>query len=650
MFNNLKLGQKIGLGFATLMVFLSIIVMMSIFTLNKADLGIESYSRLSEVSDFSYHIRNKLIEVKEDTRAYLLSNSDTDIQRYNKHISELDKALQMHLPSFDMKNAKVLNDISNKLHQYDEIFSDVINQTKQRSDVLNGVLEPSGEHMFSTMRQLAVKAYDYGDTDSAYRASLVQEKLLSSRINVLKFLQSSSDENYDIALKDMQELKGEAMALKNLLTEDSLKGLLTQYHTSHKSYLQAMSLIQQAEVARKELIQVRLKGLETEIEKDILEIQSTVNDSKRTTELALKSTTKQSIQFTTAISFIAILIGTVLAYLMTISITKPILKAIDAADKLSQGDLSGCSDESSVRKDEVGTLLNAINVTTIRLRSMVSTIAEAGKELNQTSSVMINLTEKYSNSIQRQEQETDSVATAMTEMTATVKDVAQNTLMAEQTASEARERATKGYIIAKETTQIINKLAQSVGDSAEKLSVVEVESGDIGNILNVIYEVAEQTNLLALNAAIEAARAGEHGRGFAVVADEVRLLAQRTRESITQIHTITEKLQHGIQDAVQAMNNGKTQTVSSVEQVSLMGDALSAIEESVSVISDMNTQIASASGQQSIVADRVGEHMKSVGEIARRNTNTIMDINSLCSDVGSLSIQLSKLISQFKLS
>ena len=138
MFNNLKLGQKIGLGFATFMVFLSIIVMMSIFTLNKADLGIESYSRLSEVSDFSYHIRNKLIEVKEDTRAYLLSNSDTDIQRYNKHISELDKALQMHLPSFDMKNAKVLNDISNKLYQYDEIFSDVMKEDEYGGKV-NGI-------------------------------------------------------------------------------------------------------------------------------------------------------------------------------------------------------------------------------------------------------------------------------------------------------------------------------------------------------------------------------------------------------------------------------------------------------------------------------------------------------------------------------
>ncbi len=649
MFNNLKLGQKIGLGFAILMVFLSMVMLINIFALSNANTGIESYSRQSNTLEFSYHIRNKLFEVKEKAQAYLLSNSDVDIQDYNQHISDLEQALQGHLSSFDFNNAQVLEHISKQLSHYDAIFSEVVQLTTKRSKILLESLEPNGEKMLSTMNLLAKKAYDAGDVKSAYHASHVQEKLLSTRLYVIKFLHSSSEENYGIALKNMQALQREVMELEALLTDSSLHTLLMQYHGSHKAYLDAMGMIQQVEMVRKELIEVQLKGAEAEIEKDAMRIQSSANDNKKATELELKSATDQSIQFSIIIAIAAVVTSGVLAYMITTSITKPVLEAIEAAQKLSQGDLSVTFDRfDATRKDEIGVLLGAISLTALKLREMVGTITQAGKELNLASSEMIRLTEKSSDSIQTQEQETESVATAMAEMTATVKDVAQNTLNAEQAAEEARQKASEGNSLAKETVRTINLLAESVINSADKLAVVESDSDDIGDILNVIREVADQTNLLALNAAIEAARAGEQGRGFAVVADEVRNLAQRTQESIAQIHTIIEKLQNGIQETVLAMNSGKEQTLSSVDQIGTTGQALGAIEDSVLVISDMNSQIASASGQQSSVAESISENIESVQEIARVNTATIVEINSLSTDIDRLSENLSKLINQFK--
>lgn len=649
MFNNLKLGQKIGLGFAILMVFLSMVMLINIFALSNANTGIESYSRQSNTLEFSYHIRNKLFEVKEKAQAYLLSNSDVDIQDYNQHISDLEQALQSHLSSFDSNNAQVLEHISKQLSRYDAIFSEVVQLTIKRSKILLESLEPNGEKMLSTMNLLAKKAYDAGDVKSAYYASHVQEKLLSTRLYVMKFLHSSSEENYGIALENMQELQREVMELEALLTDSSLHTLLMQYHGSHKAYLDAMGMIQQVEIVRKELIEVQLKGAEAEIEKDAMRIQSSANDNKKATELELKSATDQSIQFSIIIAIAAVVTSGVLAYKITTSITKPVLEAIEAAQKLSHGDLSVTFDQfDNTRKDEIGTLLGAISLTALKLREMVGTITQAGKELNLASSEMIRLTEKSSYSIQTQEQETESVATAMAEMTATVKDVAQNTLNAEQAAEEARQKASEGNSLAKETVCTINLLAESVINSADKLAVVESDSDDIGDILNVIREVADQTNLLALNAAIEAARAGEQGRSFAVVADEVRNLAQRTQESIAQIHTIIEKLQNGIQETVLAMNSGKEQTLSSVDQIGTTGQALGAIEDSVLVISDMNSQIASASGQQSSVAESISENIESVREIARVNTATIVEINSLSTDIDRLSENLSKLINQFK--
>jgi methyl-accepting chemotaxis protein len=649
MLNNLKLGQKIGLGFAILMVFLSMVMLINIFALSNANTGIESYSRQSNTLEFSYHIRNKLFEVREKAQAYLLSNSDVDIQDYNQHISDLEQALKGHLSSFDSNNAQVLEHISKQLSHYDAIFSEVVQLTTKRSKILLESLEPNGEKMLGTMNLLAKKAYDAGDVKSAYHASHVQEKLLSTRLYVMKFLHSSSEENYGIALENMQALQREVMELEALLTDSSLHTLLMQYHGSHKAYLDAMEMIQQVEIVRKELVEVQLKGAEAEIEKDAMRIQSSANENKKATELELKSATDQSIQFSIIIAIAAVVTSGVLAYKITTSITKPVLEAIEAAQKLSHGDLSVTFDQfDNTRKDEIGALLGAISLTALKLREMVGTITQAGKELNLASSEMIRLTEKSSDSIQTQEQETESVATAMAEMTATVKDVAQNTLNAEQAAEEARQKASEGNSLAKETVRTINLLAESVINSADKLAVVESDSDDIGDILNVIREVADQTNLLALNAAIEAARAGEQGRGFAVVADEVRNLAQRTQESIAQIHTIIEKLQNGIQESVLAMNSGKEQTLSSVDQIGTTGQALGAIEDSVLVISDMNSQIASASGQQSSVAESISENIESVREIARVNTATIVEINSLSTDIDRLSENLSKLINQFK--
>lgn len=650
MFNNIKIGQKIGLGFATLIAFLSIVLLINILALNKADSGIKTFSQQANISEFSYHIRSKLFEVKENIQAYLLSNSDSDIQNYDKQILGLKQALQSHSSSFDSENTRVLEHISKQLTKYDQIFSEVVTLTNERTNILKGALGPNGDEMLKTMNQLAKNAYDSGEVQSAYRASQVQEKLLSTRLYVIKFLQSSSDDSYNTALENMEALQREVKELEERLTSGSLRKLLMHYHGAHKAYLDSMNMIYNTEKERDALISIQLKDIETEIEQDILKIQTTVNQIKGKTEQELKEATDQSIKFSIVISLAVILTGSASAYFITVSITRPILTAIDAAEKLSQGDVSVTLDRKNIRKDEIGTLLNAINLTTLRLREMVGTIVEAGKELNLASSEMIRLTEKSSDNIQVQEQETDSVATAMTEMTATVKDVAQNTLNAEQAAGDARLKATEGNSLVQEAVQTINILAESVNNSAEKLAVVEADSDDIGNILNVIREVADQTNLLALNAAIEAARAGEQGRGFAVVADEVRHLAQRTQESIAQIRTIIEKLQNGIQDTVRAMNRGKDQTASSVEQIGTTGNALAAIEDSVLLISDMNTQIASASGQQSAVAESINENIESVRETARSNTATIMEVSSLSNDIDRLSAQLSKLISQFKVS
>ncbi len=218
--------------------------------------------------------------------------------------------------------------------------------------------------------------------------------------------------------------------------------------------------------------------------------------------------------------------------------------------------------------------------------------------------------------ILEQKDEVDKVATAMTEMSATVHEVARNATEAAEAAQRADEETTKGKMVVSQAIEAIDLLANEVNDAAQVIHRLEQDSDEIGAVLDVIRGIAEQTNLLALNAAIEAARAGEQGRGFAVVADEVRTLAQRTQQSTQEIQNMIERLQSGAQDAVKAMEQGRSRAQVGVEQAAEAGTSLETIAQAVGTISDMNTQIATAAEEQSVVAEEINLNIVSISDMA----------------------------------
>ncbi|THB70290.1 MAG: methyl-accepting chemotaxis protein [Gammaproteobacteria bacterium] len=220
-----------------------------------------------------------------------------------------------------------------------------------------------------------------------------------------------------------------------------------------------------------------------------------------------------------------------------------------------------------------------------------------------------------------QKAEVDKVATAMTEMSATVHEVARNATEAAEAAQRADEETSKGKMVVSQAIEAIDLLASEVNDAAQVIHRLEQDSDEIGAVLDVIRGIAEQTNLLALNAAIEAARAGEQGRGFAVVADEVRTLAQRTQQSTQEIQNMIERLQSGAQDAVKAMEQGRSRAQVGVEQAAEAGTSLETIAQAVGTISDMNTQIATAAEEQSVVAEEINLNIVSISDMADKLAN-----------------------------
>ena len=297
-------------------------------------------------------------------------------------------------------------------------------------------------------------------------------------------------------------------------------------------------------------------------------------------------------------------------------VTRPINNITTKMNDIAkgEGDLTARLDTN--RQDEVGKLAAAFNEFVGKMQSTMLDVLECSKQLgSEATELDTNAKLSYKN-VEKQQAKTVQVATATTELSATAHEVARITASASEAARIASDETDNGKLIAKSAKEAINKLATEVEKTATVVGSLADDSQNINSILGVINDVAEQTNLLALNAAIEAARAGEHGRGFAVVADEVRQLASSTHESTKKIHEIIERLQSGANNAVQVMDNSRRSANEGVEQVARVTNSLALISDSIVRLNDENLQIANAAEEQGSVTESVNRDIESISQMA----------------------------------
>jgi len=351
---------------------------------------------------------------------------------------------------------------------------------------------------------------------------------------------------------------------------------------------------------------------------------------------------------TLLITGVALVIGFILAYAIGYSITCPLKEAVAAMDDIAQGegDLTKRLEERG--RNEISDLAAAFNRFAAKVQDMVREVTRSVEQLGTAAEEMSLITEETNKEVQQQQSETDQVATAMNEMTATVQEVAGHAANAAESAKQADEEAKEGKETMQGTLTAMDALADEVEKASGVIHTLEKESEEIGTVLDVIRGIAEQTNLLALNAAIEAARAGDQGRGFAVVADEVRTLAQRTQASTQEIQAMIERLQAGANDAVRAMESGRSQAQASVEQAAKAGSSLDTITASVATISDMNMQIASAAEEQSSVADEINRNISRISQSADNTAHGAQQTALASEELARLSAELQGLVGHFK--
>jgi len=348
------------------------------------------------------------------------------------------------------------------------------------------------------------------------------------------------------------------------------------------------------------------------------------------------------------LGLLAAVVGLILVWLMARSVTRPILGVASMLEDIASGEGDLTRRLAYDKQDELGQLAGWFNRFLDKLQPIIAEVKRSVQDARGTADQSAAIATETSAGMEQQYRQVDQVATASHEMSATAQDVARSAAQAAQAARDADQATREGLKVIDHTTRNIGELAADMSTAMTQVEGLAANSEKIGSVLEVIRGIAEQTNLLALNAAIEAARAGEAGRGFAVVADEVRNLAQRTQESVEETRVVIEHLQSGTEEVVGSMGNSYRQAQGSVEQVGQAVTALRQIGDAVTVISDMNLQIASAAEQQSAVAEEVNRNVSAIRTVTETLTGQATESAAISSQLNALATQQMKLMDQFR--
>ena len=644
----MALGKQLRLSFSLLIILLVVVSLSGYYGLNSAQSGFTKYRGLALETNLSGRMQANLLYARIGVIKYLSDSSPSILKEYDERMDKLDSFFDTaDTKVTDPDRRRILAKSRDLLKQYDNAFKDVQGLIAQRHEVVNNRLNPEGKDIRLQFTRLLDKLNDMNHSQELYAIAKAEEFLLLGRLYVVKYLVTNSETDKKRA---ELELKQNLLAIidEDISKFPEITAELNGIKGSVKSYLSAFDNITQIISARNDIITQKLNPIGAQVADNLENLKLGVKSKQDEIGPEVKNTTEFLLSVVTVISVIAVICGLVLAATLPIVIRRPIggepLEIAAVAERIANGDFTQQFDG----KSEATGIYASMAAMSNNLSMAISGVVSTGHRLTEQAQLSSTIAGETQDVVSQQKDRSAQIATALNEMAYSIQEVVKLSGSSASSANEAKVSAEGGLSLIEQMVAAIERLSSTIENAMQDIKTLAQSSQDIGAVVEVIGNISEQTNLLALNAAIEAARAGEQGRGFAVVADEVRSLAKRTQDSTTEIQTMIESLQSGTNKAVASMNESSSEALNTVQLSSETKESLDKILGKISVINDMNNQVAVAINEQSTVCEDINQNITFLTDSAELSEQTSNQSAEASKELKDLAGQLQEIAGKFK--